>query len=177
VAAQQLINEEKVEFLLGGACSDEFLASAPIAQAQKVISFSSTAASPEISTLGKYVFRTCPSESLAGKAAAGYVYNFDETKPKAKHFLELYQKEFNLEPGYPQDLAGIYDFIYLIKGAYEAGATDSDQISNWLYNLKNWEGALGTLEFDSHGDPKLAYSIRKITGSQASPVDTYQPSP
>ena len=291
-AAEQLINEEKVELLLGGACSDEFLSSAPIAQSEKVITFSSTATSPEISELGKYVFRTCPSDALAGKAAAGYAYNkwgaktagviaedkdysqalkevfsqnftqlggevvmtetfptgttdfsdlagkakslspdvlyilpqsstpgvllvkalkdqgvaskiltaevllisdavteqgeilegvtgiqpfFDETRPKTQKFLELYKKEFNLEPGYPADLAGVYDFMYLIKEAYEAVGSDPDKVSQYLYSLENWDGAVGDLSFDKNGDPTLIYSIRQITGFEALQVDSYSP--
>jgi branched-chain amino acid transport system substrate-binding protein len=293
-AAEQLVNEESVEFLLGGACSDEFLASAPIAQAKKVVVFSTTATSPKISELGRYVFRTCPSDTLAGKAAAGYAFQkwgaktaaviaentdyslalkevfsenfsklggkvvlaetfnsnnadfasvsarvknlnpdvlyllpqtstpgvllvkalkaqgitskiltaevllsrelvaeqgkvlegvtgietlFDETRPKTKAFLELYKKEYNLEPSYPADVSGVYDFLYLIKAAYEAGAKNPDEVADWLYQVRQWEGALGVLEFDFHGDPKLAYSIRQISGSAAPQVDTYAPSP
>jgi len=293
-AAEQLINEEKVEFLIGGACSSEFLNSAPVAQAKKVISFSSSATSPKISYLGKYIFRTCPSDALAGKAAAGYAYNkwnaktagiiaeskdytralgdvfskdftsmggkilfdetfatgttdftdlagkakearadvvyilpqsptpgvllakalkdqevtsqilttqvllirdalqeqgeilegvtgievlFDETKPKAKHFLELYKKEYNLDPTYPGFMAGMYDVIYLVKGALESGAKDSDQIASWLYGLESWDGAVGELEFNNQGDPSLVYSIRKISGFAAPQVDTYVPTP
>ncbi len=293
-AAEQLVNEEGVEFLLGGACSDEFLAAAPIAQAKKVVVFSTTATSPKISELGRYVFRTCPSDAMAGKAAAGYAFEkwgaktaaviaentdyslalkevfsenfsrlggkvvlaetftsnnadfasvsarvkslnpdvlyllpqtstpgvllvktlkaqgvtakiltaevllsrelvaeqgkvlegvtgietfFDENRPKTKAFLELYKKEYNLEPSYPADISGVYDFLYLIKAAYEAGAKNPDEVADWLYQVRQWEGALGVLGFDSQGDPKLAYSIRQISGSAAPQVDTYAPSP
>jgi branched-chain amino acid transport system substrate-binding protein len=74
-AAEKLVNENKIDLLYGGGCSDEFLASAPIAQKKKVFTVSSSATSPKISELGKYIYRVIPSDSLAGKAAAQYAYN------------------------------------------------------------------------------------------------------
>jgi len=291
-AAEKLLNEDKVEILLAGACSSEFLVAAPLAQEKKVLSFSSSATSPEISQLGKYIFRTVPSDALAGKAAAQYAFNkweaktagiitedkdytlglknvfkqdftalggevlfdevfptgmtdfssfaaiagntppdviyvlpqtptpgvlaikalkdqkissklltaevllirdaiqeqgeilkgvtgieilFDEQRPKAKHFLDLYKQEYNLDPTYPGFMAGMYDIIYLIKEAYEAVGSDPDQVSQYLYSLKNWNGAVGVLSFDKNGDPTLTYSIRQITGFEAPQVDSYSP--
>ncbi len=294
MAAEQLVNQEKIDLLLGGACSSEFLNAAPLAQAKKIITFSSSATSPKISELGRYVFRTCPSDALAGKAAAGYAFEkwgaktaavvaeekdytlslkevfkenfsklggkvvldevfatgttdfastsakiknlapevvyilpqsptpgvllvkalkaqgvtakiltaevllirdavteqgqvlegvtgievlFDENRPKTKKFLELYKNEYQLEPTYPGFMSGMYDILYLVKEAYESGAKNSDEMANWLYQLKNWEGAVGTLDFDEHGDPSMAYSIRQISNFSAKQVDTYMPVP
>lgn len=73
-AAKKLVNQDHIKFLIGGTCSSEVLADAPIAQARKVLTFSSSATSPEITKLGRYVFRTAPSDILAGKAAAQYAF-------------------------------------------------------------------------------------------------------
>jgi branched-chain amino acid transport system substrate-binding protein len=292
-AAQNLINDNNVEILLAGACSSEFLNAAPIAQQKKILSFTSSATSPKISQLGQYVFRTCPSDALAGKAAAQYAYNkwnsrkagiitenkdytlglrdvfkenftnlggqilvdevfetgttdfsnyaaiaknqaldviyilpqsptpgvllvkalkdsgitakiltaevllirdalseqgdilegvtgievlFDENQPKAKHLMDYYKQEYGTEATYPGFMAGMYDIFYLLKEAYESGATNSDEVANYLYNLKGWEGAVGRLTFDKNGDPTLTYSIRLISGHAAPQVDTYSPS-
>ncbi len=75
LAGKKLIEEDKVELIYGGECSDEFLAIAPQAQKKKIITVSASATSPKISTLGKYVFRSIPSDNLAGKAAAQYAKN------------------------------------------------------------------------------------------------------
>lgn len=291
-AAERLVKEKKVEILYAGTCSSEFLAAAPIAQAEKIISISASATSPEISKLGKYVFRTSPSDALAGKVAAEYAFNkwgaktagiiveqkdytlglasvfekefealggkvlftdifktgttdfsqnatkvlneapdmvyllpqtptpgvllvkalkeagvtaklltaevllirdaikeqggilegvtgievlFDETRPKTRRFLELYKKEYNLDPTYPGFMAGMYDLIYLIKEAYEAVGDDPDKISEYLYNLKDWSGTVGMLNFDRNGDPTLPYSVKLIQGNEAQQVDVYTP--
>ncbi|MFH1012654.1 MAG: ABC transporter substrate-binding protein [Candidatus Peregrinibacteria bacterium] len=61
-AAQKLVNIDKVKVILGGQCSGETLAAAPITEAHQVILLSSTSSSPEITTAGDYVFRNYPSD-------------------------------------------------------------------------------------------------------------------
>jgi len=100
---------------------------------------------------------------------------FDESRPKAKHFLDLYNKEYNLEPTYPGFMAGMYDAIYLIKEAWEKSGGNPDEVANYLYNLKDWDGAVGVLNFDSHGDPTMTYSIKLISNFAATQVDTFKP--
>lgn len=102
-AAKKLVYQDKIKFLIGGTCSSEVLADAPIAQAQKVLTFSSSATSPEISKLGRYVFRTAPSDILAGKAAAQYAFSkwhaksavviFEDTE-YAKALGEVFKNNF-----------------------------------------------------------------------------------
>ncbi|TSC76823.1 MAG: branched-chain amino acid transport system substrate-binding protein [Parcubacteria group bacterium Gr01-1014_31] len=73
-AAQKLINIDKVGIIFGGACSNETLAIAPLAQEAGVILISPSASAPEISAAGTYVFRTAPSDAKAGEMAARYAY-------------------------------------------------------------------------------------------------------
>jgi branched-chain amino acid transport system substrate-binding protein len=61
-AAQKLISIDKVKIILGGACSGETLAAAPIAEQNKVILFSAFSSSPDITNSGDYVFRSSPSD-------------------------------------------------------------------------------------------------------------------
>jgi branched-chain amino acid transport system substrate-binding protein len=74
-SAEKLINQDKVDLLYAGECSDEVLAAAPIAQKKKIISISTGASSPKVSALGRYVFRTVPSDEVGGKVAAQYALN------------------------------------------------------------------------------------------------------
>lgn len=71
-AALSLINDFGADVLLGGQCSDEFIGSASISQAAGILSFGSAVTSPEISRLGKYIFRTAVSDDLTGKFAAEF---------------------------------------------------------------------------------------------------------
>lgn len=291
-AADKLVNKEKVNFLFAGVCSGEFLAAAPVAQAAKIISFTSSATSPKISMLGKYVFRTAPSDSLAGKVAAQYAFNkmhaktagiiaentayaqglhdvfkqeftslggtiglddtyetgttdfakisgdvasakldvlyilpqtptpgvllitalknsnvtvplmtaevllerdalqkhgkildgvtgiealVDQTTPKAQHFINLYKSNYSSTLVYPAYMLGMHDALYLLKEAYEKVGNDPDAISSYIDSLKDWQGAIGSLSFNTAGDPTFSYSIEAISNSTATQIDTYTP--
>lgn len=62
-AAQKLVTVDKVQVILGGQCSGETLAAAPIAEAGKVVMVSSLSSSPEVTTAGDYIFRNYPSDA------------------------------------------------------------------------------------------------------------------
>ncbi len=69
-AAQKLVNVDNVKIILGGVCSAETLAAAPVTEAKKVILFSAFSSSPDITNSGDYVFRMVPSDTdpkLVGK--------------------------------------------------------------------------------------------------------------
>ena len=73
-AAQKLINVDKVDIILGGVCSGETLAIAPLAEANEVLVFSSFSSSPDVTNAGDFIFLVCCSElkgffinSLTGK--------------------------------------------------------------------------------------------------------------
>lgn len=66
-AAQKLITVDKVQVILGGQCSGETLAAAPIAEQNQVIMLSSLSSSPDVTTAGDYVFRNYTSDDIVGK--------------------------------------------------------------------------------------------------------------
>ncbi len=63
-AAQKLVNVDKVVAIVGGGCSGETLAAAPIAGAGKVVILSPTSSSPDVTKAGDFVFRDYPSDEL-----------------------------------------------------------------------------------------------------------------
>jgi branched-chain amino acid transport system substrate-binding protein len=71
-AAQKLVNVDKVIAILGGQCSGETLAAAPIVEAGKVVLLSSWSSNPAVTDAGDYVFRNYPSDALKTKAMAAY---------------------------------------------------------------------------------------------------------
>lgn len=74
-AAQKLISADKVSVILGGTCSTETAAFGPNAMQNKVIVLSQSSSAPNLSKLGKYFFRSYPSDNFQGKFAAEYAYN------------------------------------------------------------------------------------------------------
>ncbi|MCX6803909.1 MAG: ABC transporter substrate-binding protein [Candidatus Diapherotrites archaeon] len=74
-AANKLINVDKIKYIIGGQCSAETIAIAPLAEQNKVILLSPLSSNPSISFMGDYIFRNYPSDSYQGKVAAQYVKN------------------------------------------------------------------------------------------------------
>ena len=80
---KKLVNIDKVAGILGPVCSGAGAAGMPIANEAQVPIISGSTSAPTISTLGEYVFRTFPSDALAGKKAAEYIFNNKNFKKAA----------------------------------------------------------------------------------------------
>ncbi len=74
-AANKLINVDNVKIILGGACSGETLAIAPIAEQNKVIVLSAFSSSSDITNAGDFIFRNSPSDVEGGEAIAEMIFN------------------------------------------------------------------------------------------------------
>ncbi len=79
-AVQKLINVDKVSVIIGGLCSGETLAAAPIAEAAKVVMLSPTSSSPDVTKAGDFIFRDYPSDALKTVAMAKYFKDKSWTK-------------------------------------------------------------------------------------------------
>jgi branched-chain amino acid transport system substrate-binding protein len=116
-AAQKLINIDKVNIILGGMCSGELLAIAPITEPAKVLLLSPSASSPDISNAGDFIFRNNPSDADGGKTLAKLVRekytkaaiiseNTDYAQALARVFVEHFRSlggevvaQENFDPG------------------------------------------------------------------------------
>ncbi len=72
-AGNKLINIDGVTAIIGGVCSSETLAVAPLAEKSKVILISAASTNPKITDAGDYIFRDVPSDTFQGIYAARYV--------------------------------------------------------------------------------------------------------
>lgn len=102
-AAQKLINVDGVKIIIGGACSEETLAASKVTEPARVILISPSASSSRVTEAGNFVFRTSPSELLAGKIAATYAFKelsakkaaiVSELTDYAQGLREIYKKTF-----------------------------------------------------------------------------------
>lgn len=75
LAGNKLINIEKVPVIIGGTCSGETLAIAPLAEANKTVLLSPASTNSKITDSGDYIFRLVPSDSYQGKFSAEYIVN------------------------------------------------------------------------------------------------------
>ena len=74
-AAQKLVNVDGVQIILGGFCSGETIPAIPIAAQGKVLMFSPSASSPDLTGISPYFFRDYPSDATEGKVLADAAYN------------------------------------------------------------------------------------------------------
>lgn len=74
-AVTKLVNIDKVDAVIGGGCSSESVAIAPIVEKAKVITISPLSSSPALTTAGDYIFRTYPSDAFQGVRAAEFAVN------------------------------------------------------------------------------------------------------
>lgn len=79
-AAQKLVNVDKVVGIIGGQCSSETLAAAPIVEAAKVVMVSPVSSSPDVTHAGTYTLRVYPSDKEKGPAIARYFAQEDFTR-------------------------------------------------------------------------------------------------
>ncbi len=71
-ATQKLVDVDGAQVILGGFCSGETLAAAPITEAAKVVLFSPGSSSPDVTSAGAYVYRDWPSDSFQGTKLADF---------------------------------------------------------------------------------------------------------
>lgn len=79
--ANKLTKIDKIDAIIGVACSSVALAIAPIIEDTQTIFISSCASSPEITYAGDYVFRTWPSDAFEGEVMADFAFeslNYDK---------------------------------------------------------------------------------------------------
>ncbi|PIS07601.1 hypothetical protein COT78_02795 [Candidatus Berkelbacteria bacterium CG10_big_fil_rev_8_21_14_0_10_43_13] len=75
IAANKLIQTDKVKFILGGHCSSETAIIAPILDKNKVFGLAGVSTAPGILDKYSYVFRTSPSSSDQSAQIAQLAYN------------------------------------------------------------------------------------------------------
>lgn len=94
----------------------------------------------------------------------------DEENQKFKQFLkDTNNSRLSVLRGYSQ---GLYDIIFLIKESYEAGGDDPNLASKYLYDLDNWEGVVGKINFDQNGNINLPVGAYMIYGNDIELVNS-----
>ncbi len=279
-AGNKLILTDKVIVIVGGVCSAETLAVAPIAESNKVVLFSPSSSNPDITKAGDFVFRSAASDTgqgeaaaqhmkgqgiakaaalyansdynlglksafqksfealggavvaaetyertdkdfrtqitkikdadpeavfivpysegglvikqltelgldaqlygsetlnsktvldEAGEAAEGLIYTtpkWDPANAASKEFTQRYLLKFGVSPEFASFAANAYDNVKLIAKALEGGAKTAAEIKAWLYTVKGYPGAGGTLTIDSNGDAVKEFEVMTVKGGE-----------
>lgn len=108
-----------------------------------------------------------------GKAADGIIFTSPKLTPETgnpgvKAFYELYRAKFNKDP--LQFTANSYDAAMLVIKAMEAKGPTAEGIKTWLYALKDYDGASGTLSFDANGDVQQKMLLMRVDNGRTAAV-------
>lgn len=129
----KLIFSDNVKVILGGHCSPESLAIAPVSEENKVIQLASITTSPKYSALGEYIFRTSPSSAVQGGVISDAIKKLGYTKvailfektdyaePIAENLKSNVEK-FGQVVYYDKYITGAGDFKTEISKIVESGA-------------------------------------------------------
>jgi branched-chain amino acid transport system substrate-binding protein len=106
--ANKLVKDRSILALVGHYSSDVSLAAAPIYQQNGLVAISPTSTSVSLAEAGDYIFRTVPSDLLAGTSLAEYFLK-KQSKQKAAIF-------YNSESNYSKSLKDAFSTSLLSNG-------------------------------------------------------------
>ncbi|MEK7208813.1 MAG: ABC transporter substrate-binding protein [Patescibacteria group bacterium] len=95
------------------------------------------------------------NDVIQSSYAQGMIFASDpevaDSSLKVKLF-ETYRGLHGVKPNLEFAVAAQYDAIYILKQAIEAVGDDPTALKDYLHNLKDFEGLLGTYGFNNNGD-------------------------
>jgi branched-chain amino acid transport system substrate-binding protein len=109
----------------------------------------------------------------AGDAANGAVYILPAPPigPSADTFVKAYVSKFGKKP--ELFAAEAYDIVKLVAKAASStqGPVTGSSIQQYLYSLKNYSGASGTITIDEHGDVIKPFAIKVIKNAEPTTLE------
>lgn len=99
----------------------------------------------------------------------GVEQKLDENAPKTSALLAKYNQQTGEGAPFPAYMAGAYDVVYLLAEAIEKNGYDSEKIRDFLYNVKDYDGAVGKLTIDKNGEPILEFSVKQVKNGELVP--------
>ncbi len=114
----------------------------------------------------------------AGSAANGAVYILPAPAEgeAARHFAEAYRAKYGKKP--ELFAAEAYDIVHLIADAIRANSgrpITGELFRDYLYSVKGYPGASGTITFDEHGDVLKPMAIKRIDNGEPKLIEVVAP--
>ncbi len=96
-------------------------------------------------------------------------FTADPNNPKFSAMVAAYEAKNGQLP-YQGYASTVYDTVYLVRDAVVAVGYDGTKIANWLRTeVKDWEGAAGSITIAANGDPLTGHRAEVITGGKVVP--------
>ena len=109
---------------------------------------------------------------IAKEAAEGLVLSTVKpgAGPKFLEFKKAYLQKYNKEPVILSDFA--YDTLNIIAEAIKKGNHKGENIKNYFYSIKNFQGASNLISFDENGDLiNPSFTLKTIKNGQFVPYE------
>lgn len=100
------------------------------------------------------------------EAMIGVEQKFDDNAPKAASLLGKYRQQAKEDAPFPAFMSAAYDIVYLIADAIEKNGYDGEKVRDYLYAVKDYEGAVGKVTIDENGDVILDFSVKQAKNGE-----------
>jgi len=99
---------------------------------------------------------------IAGDSAEGFMFITAGAKsgPGFKDFESKFKAKYGKEPPLFSDFA--YDIANMLAQAIKSKGYDAEKVKDYLYQLKNYQGASNIINFDKNGDLVSSDMVMKI---------------
>lgn len=107
---------------------------------------------------------------LGGASTEGVLYPFP-VSPKGDsvtRFKAAFREKYGKDPGLLHDVG--FDAANLLIEAFRSSAESGAEIRTFLSNIENYDGASGSISFDSHGDVSKPMQIKTIRDGKFVPL-------
>jgi branched-chain amino acid transport system substrate-binding protein len=114
--------------------------------------------------LGTETFESQQLIENVGDIANGAIYTFPRTPDSSVqvvgNFRRKYLAKFGKPWGTPGDAA--YDAIYMLVNGIGQEKNDPEKVKQYLYEIKDYNGASGTVTIDKNGDAIKSFDVKII---------------
>ncbi len=118
------------------------------------------------------IIQTADLVKAGGSSVEGWIYTYPY-QPSGKEQL-LFSRNYRERYGKENDViaANSFDALMLISRAMRKCDEDTSCIKEFLYNVKNYQGASGTLSFDSKGDVLKPIALKTVRNGKFVPYNS-----
>jgi ABC-type branched-subunit amino acid transport system substrate-binding protein len=90
------------------------------------------------------------------------------TTANPSKFVNDYKAAYGSESfNYPFFAAAAYDAVHLFADGIKSKGNNTDKVKDYLYSIKNYDGAAGTYHFDSNGDVVgIALTVKQLKNGE-----------
>ena len=113
--------------------------------------------------------QTTDLKSAGLEIAEGVIYTDLRTSLENSYLNKEYKKRYNEDAGLLAKLG--YDVVMLITGAMQEVGTDSTMIKDYLYLIKDFPGASGTMSFDEDGTVVKDFDFKIVKNGEFVPYE------